>query len=261
MNDVPEKYVTLMQNWLDGELTPAAMKILEEYCDTNPEARRYFDSLKTTNKLLKAQPQVECPPELHEEIMRFVPISSLDSRSSSQWNFNIKELFSSLISIRTVPAFTVGICLGMLLFFFFVRSHYNQTNWDQDNLQGTLKPIVTQSLERLPDVEISDGKTRGHGYLTVSESFLVLHIAVASDEVKKITILYDRNLYQMNGFENGEGAKIHGAMMEEGFSYPVQDSGPYQTYFARAENSTQPLIVQFYSESGVFLGKCELYPK
>ncbi len=109
------RYAELIHKEIDGIITPAERKVLQEALKKDPDLQRLQTELKQTSDLLGTVPQVDPPPHLKERILGSIPFKRpmIESQVPS-WMTRFWGSFSGT-GLRPAYILITGIMAGIIL--------------------------------------------------------------------------------------------------------------------------------------------------
>jgi len=186
MTDKNDKYSDLMNRALDGDLSAEEQSDLEEYLETDSEARAEFRQLSMTGRAIGRIPMAEPPSDLKNDIMAHI-ISRRQPESARFSLFDgLRDLFRRKIQWRYVYTFSAGAVLGIFILAMVVRFPESSPTLDPGDVSGTIsRPVVRDMV--VTDKDIFE-YANFRGAITVREGQQAVLLAIDLQSEDAITV-------------------------------------------------------------------------
>lgn len=112
---IPEKFRILMNNEIDGVNTPAERDELDLYLVRHPEARQYFEELRSSLEVLADLDCVEPPKDLHARVLKAVDRSSRVQVGAATHRPSWQEIVFGRLRMGYAFSAAIGVMLGFLM--------------------------------------------------------------------------------------------------------------------------------------------------
>jgi hypothetical protein len=226
---IPERYIELIQQEIDGCNTPAQSAELRAYLEKHPEGLRCFNELNELSRSFGKMGQVEPPPELRALILeRIAAVDGMrrtaadqrdpggepwagirthvpshgGARRTSRWNLGF-----------TLAAFAAGVVVGIFVLGALLRIHPGTSPSALEELYGTM--ISRSGNKGLVETFPFDG---GEVALTGSAT-------VRTDGERVMTDLELQCPESVQVvFEYGDGARFEGVQTLKGDHYTINST-------------------------------------
>jgi hypothetical protein len=144
---IKEKLIELINKDIDGEITPGEKIKLNEYLNSNSEARNLYEELKNTEDLLDCLPDSDPSYNLKKQILNSI---DMNRYLKSDKNSRVKDFIQKIIfqtKYKIAFSFTFGLLAGLLIYSFLFSSNPTIKNGD---VLGTIGLSNTETFKSIP---------------------------------------------------------------------------------------------------------------
>ncbi len=191
---IEKRIVELMNGEIDGANSREESLELKRYLDTHPEAKRYYEDLKTVTHMFDQAEELTPPPDLRETIL-----TSIFEREGGEERRNV---FTSILaglratfSRRYAYSFTVGIIAGILLFALFSWIvPWRQPAEDLDNLLGTITTGNLREVTTVGPIDFHFPSVTGSARVRYTEDRILAAIQLSAKSEIQVLFHHDENV-------------------------------------------------------------------
>jgi len=223
---IEKKYIELINKDIDREITPKEKAILEEYLNSNSEAKNLYEELCTTESFLDKLPDKDPTVNLKKNIL-----NSIDkNRYSKVKKYSPKKGIVQQIIFQTkykiAFSFTLGIIAGLLIYaYFFTNPHAINNN----DIYGTIGLNNAEMIESIP---VKTLNILGKVNIKRADNNLRLDFDLNSPEQYDLTLKYNTDKVKFENISLSNKNKIK--LDAENSLIKLSDSGihKYQMLFS-----------------------------
>ncbi|MEJ2634789.1 MAG: hypothetical protein P8184_05800, partial [Calditrichia bacterium] len=198
---IEDRYIELMHQEIDGELSEKDCQRLRKYLQSNPDAQSFYQDLRRASILLSEIPEFEPSPNLKKHIMNSVDFKKIPSQKQFSISFSRLRRFFTSPNPKLAYAFVVGIVIGFLLTSIFLGDFIQGNKIDISELYGTigLKELENFSTLKSTPIDVSDI----HGYIDVKQyrKIIVFKLALKSPRPFDAHLNYDPDFMKFTSFK------------------------------------------------------------
>ena len=199
---IEKKYIELINKDIDKEISPNEKTILEEYLNSNAEAKNLYEELCITESLLDKIPDKEPTLNLKKNIL-----NSIDkARYSRVQKHSYPEGFIGQIIFQTkykiAFSFTLGILAGLLIYaYFFVNPHTINNN----DISGTIGLNDARLIKSIP---VNTFNILGNVNIKRINDNLSFDFNIGSPDQYNLTLKYDPDKVKFENISLGNNNSI-----------------------------------------------------
>lgn len=223
---IPDKYVELINQEIDGTNTPAQSAELREYLKKHPEGLRYFNELNELTRSFDKMGQIDPPPQLRSLILSRIAASGADTRPAAEavsdknaWAGRLTRGASAGGRRRTLKwnlgiAFAAGLVVGICLIGALMNALPGTPSYDLDKLYGTITS-GSGDADFIEEFPLDGGEYSLTGSAAVHEDGerLMTGINLQSDHPVQVVFTYGDNV-QFDAVK---------ALNDENYTIDIQD--------------------------------------
>ncbi len=223
---IDDKYLALMHQELDGEITSAEKTALDQYLAGNAEAAQYYKDLKAVISNLEEMPLEAAPSGLKDKIMDGLPVETYQKADNE-----LKMPAASDIW-RTGWVFAAGLAAG--LFAWGVFGNLFPVDDRNRQLQGNLPGAQAEQGLSGSQLAIDLPQVRGFAQLEQRGEARILSLYLDGEGTVEVTAF------------NPDGATMRHFAQEQGADLQLSSQGGKVHFFHQGRNQ---YILSFDSES------------
>jgi hypothetical protein len=184
-------YIELMNKEIDGLITPQEKVDLQNYLSENPAAKKLYQELKHTVKVLTQLPQFEPSPNLKKRI-----INSLDFRQYKkiEKGANLFSWLSQRFQVsrpQLAYIFTFGLVIGFIIHLLFFTQPIDQKSLNLDDLTGTIGIIDSKEFINIRKIPLDFPDISGNIEIGKLANFIILTTTLFSQNQYKLVVEYN----------------------------------------------------------------------
>jgi len=254
---IEPKHVEWMNMEIDGVLPPDQVSELHKYLTSDPEAAKYYDSLKSTLLAVNTTRDPGPPPNLEQRILSAVPWNKrINSSVVGRPMARFKRWFSTP-KLRYATVFCFGIVTG-LLFLYAINFDNSNVGGEFNNsfLSGTMRQITAvEGLKQTQDHKVDLDQAHGQVSLYESKNILLTEVILDIPEPIEWTLQYDEKDVVFEGYRrfDDESGKID--ITRSGMRVSQTGDARYLLFFTRKDSSVDPMVIKLFSADRLLLEK------
>ncbi len=254
---IEPKHVEWMNMEIDGVLPPDQVSELHKYLTSDPEAAKYYDSLKLTVSAVNATHDPGPPPYLEQRILSAGPWNKrINSSAAGSPLARFKRWFSTP-KLRYATVFCFGIVTGLLLLY-AINFENSDVGGDFKNsfLSGTMRQITAvEGLKQTQDHRVDLEQARGQLSLYESKNILLTEVILDVPEPIEWTLQYDKQDVVFEGYRRFDDESGNINITRSGMRVSQTGDARYLLFFTRKDSSVDPMVIKLFSDDRLLLEK------
>jgi hypothetical protein len=251
------KHIEWMNMEIDGLLPPDETSELHKYLTSDPEAAKYYDSLKATVSAVDAAGDPGPPPYLEQRILSEGPWNRRISTSAAGGPMAQLTRWFSTPALRYAAVFCFGIVTG-LLFLYAINFGGGNIGGELENsfLAGTMRQITAvEGLKQTQDHKVDLEQARGQVSLYESKNILLTEVILDVPEKIEWTLQYDENDVVFEGYRRFENETSDINVTRSGMRVSQTGDARYLFFFTRKDPQVDPMVIKLFSANQLLLEK------
>jgi hypothetical protein len=186
-----EDFTELIHKDIDGLIQPDEKAQLGDYFMNHPNARKEYDELIKTTKLLKHVDEIETPSHLTSQIMNSVN-PNLYAPKIKESPF--KQFFANLLPESTPKlalVFATGLVVGIFLYSLFSSSPAQKALINNEDLVGTIGFNQSVEFREIKTIPVQLDELKGTIHLKQYKNFVLFEVSLAIQESYTLTLEFD----------------------------------------------------------------------
>jgi hypothetical protein len=227
---IPDKYIELINQEIDGANTPQQSAELRDYLKGHPEGLRCFDELNELTRSFHKMGQIDPPPQLRSLILARIAASGVGSSHEHSPAAEMDHGTGSMAGVRAHGtsadgrrrgfrwslgfAFAAGLVVGICLVGVFMKALPGTSSHDLDKLYGTITSGSGKAdfIDEFP-IDGRDGSLTGSATVHMDGERIMTGIELQSEEPVQVVFMYTHNV-QFDGVK---------ALNNENYTIDIQD--------------------------------------
>jgi hypothetical protein len=252
---IDPEIIELMNMDLDGALSPSESAELRRRIASDPEAEKYFESLRATVTTVDACEEREPPAHIEERILAAVPFGRYPAGSTrkglaarlEQWFFSPR--------LRYAAVFAGGLAFGIIVYAAISYDNGRSDDMlDNSDYWGTMRHINDADGFKQTDVLGVDlDGVRGQVSLHESEAILLADVALESSGEIEWVLEYDAKGVSFDGYRCFDGARGNVVAGKAEMRVLQTGGAHYLLFFTQKDHPVRPIVVKIYSADRLLL--------
>lgn len=192
---IDDKHLALIHGEIDGVNSPRNSDQLKAYLDAHPEARQFYEELRSMSAQLQEVKAVEPPAHLQHAIMNALPPRR--SPAQSRFVLEVKNWLADRFEIKYAFAFAGVMAAGVLLIMLLWPGGLMENEIGRAKLYGTIGAPPTGEKRLL----IQQPEAAGTISLKQAGETVTAEIALASAQSLDLVISFDERKLGFKNFE------------------------------------------------------------
>jgi hypothetical protein len=197
---IDDRYIELMNFEIDGVISPGEKLELEKYLAANPNAKRYYEDLRHSVRMIGEAEDLDPPEALRSRIISSIFASREDGEREGFFHSALNALKHNFKKGYAF-SFTAGLVAGICIFSVIYWTTPRETPSDLENFYGTLgiKGKTGRVLTSDP-VDFSTHALSGSARVLYPEGAILAELNLSSDKEIRVVLHYGEEIH-FNGFK------------------------------------------------------------
>ncbi len=192
------KYLELIHKEIDGIITPAEKKKLENAARKDPDLTRLQKELRNTAEILKQVPVMEPSPNLKKKIIHAIDFSRYSPRSEGDdWLSKITNWITTP-RLRLAYAVGAGMVMGIVISLLLIGNPFSNQPIPISELYGTIG-INENNFQTLKELTIDLEGIQGAIVLNSFQDMVWFEVNIETNQSSEIQFTYDEQLISFIG--------------------------------------------------------------
>jgi hypothetical protein len=204
---IPDKYIELIHQEIDGTNTPKQSAELRDYMKQHPEGLHCFNELNELTRSFTKMGQIDPPPQLRSLILARIAASSMHPAHAADADSDQNPWVGSLTRDSSSVArrwgnrwnlgiaFAAGLVVGLFLVGALMKGLPGTSPYDLDKLRGTITSSSGQAdfIEQIP-IDGGDDSLTGSATVHKAGERIMTGLELQSAESVQVVFTYSDNV-------------------------------------------------------------------
>jgi hypothetical protein len=249
---IHDRYLELLHGEIDGVNSPRQSRKLRQYMETNPEARKLYQDLRSMSDMFSRLSPVDPPTNLKTLIVNQLPHEpSLPRPERGRLVFSL-ERFLGRRKFGYAYAFASGLALGIVLISFAVALFLKPGALNVSDLYGAMmKNSVPENFRTAPAIEINHPEVHGSVVLSSSDEAILVHLTLRTPRELTARLEFNPKSIQFLGFKKFSPANSALTVDQQSVQFTTSGENTCLIAFSRTGMDHTPIHIRLLREGRI----------
>lgn len=210
-----EDLLDLIEKELSGNLARDERVRLQDYLETDPEARRLHRHIVETAGVLERVPDLGVPPGLKQRIMDSIDARRYRAHGRARADLPFwRRMFT--LRVRLAYAFAIGVLVGAVVYSQMIAEGPVNGSPDRRQLYGLIAGREVGALGEADAVSVDGPGVRGEIRLLRAAGLVVVDQGLRSEKGLEVNLTFDPRVMRFEGFATPDDVDF-GAVSGDGW--------------------------------------------
>ena len=200
---IDQKYIELINQEIDGVITPKQKSMLDNYLKKNPQAEKLYQELIATSKIIDQIPAIEPSENLKKRIMNSIDFNRYSEESKIKWiaNQNMEWIFNP--KSKMAIAFVLGMIVAFLFLTPFWLYDAQEKITNDTDFYGTIMMDQVNELKSFKQIDLDLNFIQGVISFKRLDQLFILELDIDCSDQTELVFEYDPNILQLMDIKLG----------------------------------------------------------